>query len=71
MLIKGKSSPVKEYLVEIIALRWGTVCYPYLVWRQTGVEGGEGGIMIWGVKKGGTWRTMRVPDKRNGGQGHS
>ena len=34
--------------------------YPYLVWRQTGVEGGEGGIMIWGVKKGGTWRTVRV-----------
>ena len=23
-----------------------------------------------GVKKGGTWRTLRVPDQRNGGQGH-
>ena len=27
--------------------------------------------MIWGVKKGGTWRTVRVPDQRHGGQGHS
>ena len=34
-------------------------------------RGGEGGIMIWGVKKGGTWRTVRVPDQRHGGQGHS
>ena len=24
-----------------------------------------------GVKKGGTWRTLRVPDRRHGGQGHS
>ena len=24
----------------------------------------------WGVKKGGTWRTLRVPDWRLGGQGH-
>jgi hypothetical protein len=24
----------------------------------------------WGVKKGGTWRTLRVPDGRLGGQGH-
>ena len=24
----------------------------------------------WGVKKGGTWRTLRVPDRRLGGQGH-
>ena len=24
-----------------------------------------------GVKKGGTWRTWRVPDRRHGGQGHS
>ena len=24
-----------------------------------------------GVKKGGTWRTLRVPDWRHGGQGHS
>ena len=24
----------------------------------------------WGVKKGGTWRTLRVPDQRHGGQGH-
>ena len=24
----------------------------------------------WGVKKGGTWRTLRVPDHRHGGQGH-
>ena len=23
-----------------------------------------------GVKKGGTWRTLRVPDWRHGGQGH-
>ena len=23
------------------------------------------------VKKGGTWRTLRVPDRRHGGQGHS
>ena len=23
-----------------------------------------------GVKKGGTWRTLRVPDGRLGGQGH-
>ena len=23
-----------------------------------------------GVKKGGTWRTLRVPDRRLGGQGH-
>ena len=23
-----------------------------------------------GVKKGGTWRTLRVPDQRHGGQGH-
>ena len=29
-------------------------------------EGQEGG----GVKKGGTWRTLRVPDQRHGGQGH-
>ena len=28
-------------------------------------EGQEGG-----VKKGGTWRTLRVPDQRHGGQGH-
>ena len=28
-------------------------------------EGQEGG-----VKKGGTWRTLRVPDGKNGGQGH-
>ena len=25
----------------------------------------------WGVKKGSTWRTLRVPDWRLGGQGHS
>ena len=24
-----------------------------------------------GVKKGGTWRMLRVPDRRHGGQGHS
>ena len=24
-----------------------------------------------GVKKGGTWRRLRVPDWRHGGQGHS
>ena len=24
-----------------------------------------------GVKKGGTWRTLRVPDRRHGGQGQS
>ena len=24
-----------------------------------------------GVKKGGTWRTLRVPDRRHGVQGHS
>ena len=24
-----------------------------------------------GVKKGGTWRTLRVPDQRHGGHGHS
>ena len=24
-----------------------------------------------GVKKWGTWRTLRVPDRRHGGQGHS
>ena len=24
-----------------------------------------------GVKNGGTWRTLRVPDQRLGGQGHS
>ena len=24
-----------------------------------------------GVKKGGTWRTLGVPDQRHGGQGHS
>ena len=24
-----------------------------------------------GVKKGGTWRTLRVPDWRHGGQGYS
>ena len=29
-------------------------------------EGQEGG-----VKKGGTWRTLRVPDRRHGGHGHS
>ena len=29
-------------------------------------EGQEGG----GVKKWGTWRTLRVPDRRHGGQGH-
>ena len=23
-----------------------------------------------GVKKGGTWRTLRVPDRIHGGQGH-
>ena len=23
-----------------------------------------------GVKKGGTWRTLMVPDRRHGGQGH-
>ena len=23
-----------------------------------------------GVKKGGTWRMLRVPDRRHGGQGH-
>ena len=23
-----------------------------------------------GVKKGGTWRTLMVPDHRHGGQGH-
>ena len=23
-----------------------------------------------GVKKGGTWRTLGVPDRRHGGQGH-
>ena len=28
-------------------------------------EGQEGG-----VKKGGTWRKLRVPDQRRGGQGH-
>ena len=28
------------------------------------------GIFL-GVKKGGTWRTLRVPDQRHGGQGHS
>ena len=25
----------------------------------------------WGVKKGGTWRTLMVPDPRHGGLGHS
>ena len=25
----------------------------------------------WGVKKGGTWRTLKVPDQRHGGHGHS
>ena len=25
----------------------------------------------WGVKKGGTWRTLMVPDRRHGGQGHT
>ena len=25
----------------------------------------------WGIKKGGTWRTVRVSDRRHGGQGHS
>ena len=30
-------------------------------------EGQEGG----GVKKGGTWRTLRVPDHRHGGLGPS
>ena len=25
----------------------------------------------WGVKKGVTWRTLRVPDRRHGGQGLS
>ena len=25
----------------------------------------------WGVKKGGTWRTLGVPDQRHGGHGHS
>ena len=25
----------------------------------------------WRVKKGGTWRTLRVPDRTHGGQGHS
>ena len=24
----------------------------------------------WGVKKGGIWRKLRVPDWRHGGQGH-
>ena len=24
-----------------------------------------------GVKKGGTWRMLRVPDRRHGGHGHS
>ena len=24
----------------------------------------------WGVKKGGTWRMLMVPDRRHGGQGH-
>ena len=24
----------------------------------------------WGVLHGGTWRTLRVPDRRHGGQGH-
>ena len=24
-----------------------------------------------GVKKGDTWRTLEVPDRRHGGQGHS
>ena len=24
----------------------------------------------WEVKKVGTWRTLRVPDQRHGGQGH-
>ena len=24
----------------------------------------------WGVKKGRTWRTLRVPDRRIGGQSH-
>ena len=24
-----------------------------------------------GVKKGGTWRSLRVPDQRHGGHGHS
>ena len=24
-----------------------------------------------GVKKGGTWRTLGIPDRRHGGQGHS
>ena len=24
-----------------------------------------------GIKKGGTWRTLRVPDQRYGGHGHS
>ena len=24
----------------------------------------------WGVKKGGTWRILRVSDRRHGGQGH-
>ena len=35
-------------------------------WGRGGV-----GIMIWGVKKGGSWRMVRVPDQRHGGQGHS
>ena len=25
----------------------------------------------WGVLHGGTWRTLRVPDRRYGGHGHS
>ena len=24
----------------------------------------------WGVKKGGTWRMLKVPDRGYGGQGH-
>ena len=24
-----------------------------------------------GIKKGGTWRTLRVPDRRHGGHGYS
>ena len=28
-------------------------------------------VSEWGVKKGGTWRTLRVPDQRHGWQGHS
>ena len=31
----------------------------------------EGGVKKRGVKKGGTWRTLGVPDRRHGGHGHS